>query len=202
MRPSPLDDDAFKHNGLAGTFTYEPAEGALSGWRVEGSYALVDGRLAITELRIAATTGSVPKHGITGSLLRSVRPARFTDMIRRKEAGWLAFLEGVRTDDAHGSHDPAWVRTRDRLIDTAADVATSKRIGATQPRGRPRLTDGFLIGVARDYAEEVALDGQWRAVTRLAERHGRSKDTVKDWLKKARARGFYPPDIPIDERED
>jgi hypothetical protein len=200
MRPIGPDDPSFKHYGLEKAFTYTPAAGPLAGWKIEGSYDLVDARLTITELRVSAQVADVPENGITGSLLRQISPAALTDTIRGREQGWLAFLEDLRSSEDDDSLDPSYVRTRKRLTEHAQDVATAPRSGPTSVKGRPPLEAGFLRDVARDHMEDVGIDGKYGSIKRLADRRGISPNTAKDWIKKAKERGLYP--LEAHDREE
>ena len=194
MRPIGPDDPSFKHDGLAKAFTYIPTAGPLAGWRIEGSYDVVGARLTITELRVSAEVTEVPENGITGSLLRQISPAALTDTIRGKELGWLAFLEDLSTNEDDDSLPPSYVRTRNRSIEQAQDVVTAPRSGPTGVKGRPPLEAEFLRDVARDHLEDIGIDGKYGSIKRLAERRGVPDNTAKDWIKKAKERGLYPPD--------
>ena len=201
MRPANPSDSGFTHNGLAKAFTYAPVEGPLAGWKIEGRYDLVGARLTITELLVATEGTEVPENGITGSLLRHIHPAALADMIRRKEQGWLDWLQEGLAEVDHEATDPKDLRVARRLIEKAQNVVTAPRSGPTSVRGRPPLGADFLREVAREHLEDVAFDGLWGSIKRLAERRGVPDNTAKDWIAKARARGLYPPDIPPNREE-
>ncbi|MCZ6462423.1 MAG: hypothetical protein O6705_09355, partial [Actinobacteria bacterium] len=154
-----------------------------------------------TELLVATEGTEVPENGITGSLLRHIHPAALADMIRRKEQGWLTFLEDLRTEEDDDSLDSSYLQTRGRLIEAAQDVVAAPRSGPTSVRGRPPLGADFLREVAREHAEDAAIDRSYGSVRRLAKRRGVPYDTVKDWIAKARDRGLYPPDARDDREE-
>jgi hypothetical protein len=189
MRPVDADDSDFVHNGLGRSFTFEPADGPLSDWRIAGSY---DDRLTITELHISPRTPPTPQNGVTGALLRQISPAALTDRIRSREQGWRSFLEEVRQKDDDETLDPAYLQMRDKQIEHAEGLVSAPRSGPTRIKGRPPLDADFLRDVVREHIEEIELDTNYGAIQRLAHNRGVSKNTAKDWIAKARARGLYP----------
>ena len=56
-----------------------------------------------------------------------------------------------------------------------------------------RLTDDLLRQVALVFIEETGPGKDRRAMQRTAERFGRSEDTVRQWVSKARKRGWLAP---------
>ncbi len=199
MRPAHPSDSGFTHNGLAKAFTYAPVEGPLAGWKIEGRYDLVGARLTITELLVATEGTEVPENGITGSLLRHIHPAALADMIRRKEQGWLDWLQEGLAEVDHEATDPKDLRVARRLIKDAQDLVAAPRSGPTGVRGRPPLDAEFLREVAQMHAEEVAFDGKYGAIQRLADQLGVPYNTAKDWIAKAKARDLYNPEAPSED---
>ena len=194
-------DPDFQVNGPAKEFTYTPADGPLAGWTIQGRYDVAAARLTITELHVSSEGDEVPENGITGTLLRRILPASLVDEIRRKEQGWLDWLQEGLAEVDHEATDPKDLRVARRLIEKAQNVVTAPRSGPTSVRGRPPLGADFLREVAREHLEDVAFDGLWGSIKRLAERRGVPDNTAKDWIAKARARGLYPPDIPPNREE-
>lgn len=166
-------------------FTYLPDAGPLRGWRLVGTYDVVGARLVITDLSIAPGDGEFPENGITGTLLRDIRPAFLVDKIRASEKGWLEWLER----QVEG-HDIDVVR---RSIADARVLTTAPRSGPTSVKGRTPLDADFLRQISRSHMEEVSSLGSYGAVQRLARSYGAPVDTVKGWIKKARDRGLYEP---------
>ena len=41
---------------------------------------------------------------------------------------------------------------------------------------------------------DIRIDGKYGSIKRLAERRGIPHNTAKDWIRKAKERGLYPPD--------
>lgn len=59
--------------------------------------------------------------------------------------------------------------------------------------GHTRLSDDLLRQVALVFIEETGPGKDGRAMQRTAARFGRSEDTVRQWVAKARSRGWLAP---------
>ena len=192
-------DPDFQVYGLEEKFTYTPADGPLAGWTIQGRYDVAAARLTITELRVSSEGDEVPENGITGTLLRRILPASLVDEIRRKEQGWLDWLQEGLAEVDHEATDPKDLRVARRLIKDAQDLVAAPRSGPTGVRGRPPLDAEFLREVGQKHAEEVAFDGKYGAIQRLADQLGVPYDTAKDWIAKAKARDLYSPEAPSED---
>lgn len=192
-------DPDFQVNGPAKKFTYTPADGPLAGWTIQGSYDVAAARLTITELQVSPRGDEVPENGITGTLLRKILPASLVDEIRRKEQGWLDWLQEGLAEVDHEATDPKDLRVARRLIKDAQDLVAAPRSGPTGVRGRPPLDAEFLREVGQIHAEEVAFDGKYGSIERLADRLGVPYNTAKDWIAKAKARDLYNPEAPSED---
>ena len=199
MRPVDPGDPDFQVNGLAKAFTYAPADGPLAGWTIQGRYEVAGARLTITELHLSSEGAEVPENGITGTLLRRILPASLVDEIRRKEQGWLDWLQEGLAEVDHEATDPKDLRVARRLIKDAQDLVAAPRSGPTGVRGRPPLDAEFLREVGQKHAEEVAFDGKWGSIERLSKRLSVPKNTAKDWIAKAKARDLYNPEAPSED---
>jgi hypothetical protein len=181
-----LTNSDFKVDGMARAFSYMPIEGDLEGWTIRGTFDVVDARLVITKMSIVSDGAGIPENGITGTLLRNVRPAFLLDRVRAAERGWLGWLERQKAE----GHD---IPVVNRSIDEARDLVTAPRSGPSTVRGRPPLSANFLREVSAAHREEVETMGNYGAIPRLARRYNAPISTAKSWIEKARDRGLYQP---------
>ena len=198
------DRDHFQHNRMEKEFGYKPHSGPLAGWIVTGRYEVVASRLIISHMYIVPSDeNEVPANGITGQLLKSIRPSRFVDWVKNDETDWLNWLEARLAEvpeDQRNRHDD--LKVAYRLRDEARTLTSAPRAGPTGKRGTPRLADDYLRGLAALHVDEIDADGSWGAVRRLAERLDKPYETIKDQLSKARRRELYPKPMYETDREE
>jgi hypothetical protein len=203
MRPGETDQSEFTSNALAKSFRYAPTDGVLAEWIVDGTYEVDAGRLRVTSLTIHAAENSVAPKGITGTVLRSIYPARFTDRLKASEGRYLQWLvDGLGDTEAEvADRYPDSVQAIEKLIEQARDMVEAPRSGPTGLRGAPRIDDDFLRNIVRMHIKQIEDDRTYGSTKRLAKELGKPYNTVKDWIAKARKRGLYPPDGPIANRD-
>jgi hypothetical protein len=155
------------------------AQGVL----VWGTLSLVGGRLSLSELALAPLLPS--EQALTADLLRRISLSAIlarvhAELINRAELAELA-------------RRFAWPAAPSAEEQAKLDEA-ARRATAGQPRrGRPALADAHLARIARAYLRKQA-DGYSRGILlALAEEEGRPRDTIRDWVAKARRRGFLSP---------
>jgi hypothetical protein len=189
---------------MSNEFGYRPSSGPLAGWVVTAHYEVVAGRLVINYMRIVPSDeNAVPANGITGQLLKSIRPSRLMDWVKVDETEWLDWLEARLEEvpeDQRNRHDD--LKVAYRLRDEARTLTSAPRAGPTGKRGTPRLADDYLRGLAALHIDEIDADGSWGAVTRLAESLDKPYETIKDQLAKARKRDLYPKPMDETDREE
>lgn len=96
------------------------------------------------------------------------------------------------TPDVLRSFNPTHVLAKVRAYLPPAEGIELEELPTTSTIGRPRLSDEHLIGVARLCLEESNLRGRgW--LDRVARRIGSPRETVRDWVRAARRRGFLAP---------
>jgi hypothetical protein len=203
VRPTKPERREFTSDALAKSFRYAPTDGVLAEWIVDGTYEVDAGRLRVTSLTIHAAEDSVAPNGITGTVLRSIYPARFTNRLKASEGRYLQWLvDGLGDTEAEvADRYPDSVQAIEKLIEQARDMVEAPRSGPTGLRGAPRIDDDFLRNIVRMHIKQIEDDGTYGSRTRLAKELGKPYNTVKDWIAKARKRGLYPPDSPIANRD-
>lgn len=78
-------------------------------------------------------------------------------------------------------------------VKLAREAAEEAVQGRPKP-GRPPKPDSFYEQLAREYLELQAQEGRSRGIQpQLADRHGYSREAVRDWVREARRRGFLAP---------
>lgn len=150
-------------------------------WMIEGTVVLIDnvpgfGRLTISPM------GELPKSGITTATLRGIRLGALLDQI-------VGGVDNVAALDRLGLL-PVMRPGRSEKLQARADEAIGKR-----QTGRPPLPDDHYREVAERFLAEIRLGGNRGARGRLAEHYGRPPETVRDWIRGARARGYLSPAV-------
>jgi hypothetical protein len=128
--------------------------------------AVIDGN----PTRVTGLVISAPE-GIDSSVLRAIHPSRMVRTVGKAAEG--ALRRFIETTD-----HPQAVEARRRL---AADTRA-------ETRGRPRLSDEFLLGIAQEYLHlQDVLQGTGKSVMQeLADRRfASSVKTVEMWVRRA-----------------
>ena len=131
-----------------------------------------------------------PFVGVTATMLRQVPVGKICALAQATLAAREWETEGIKVimgPDIAG--DEIDVETR-AALESAASLAETAARGA----GRPPLPDDLLAAVADAYTQELA--GGAGLTRRLADRFCRPEPTVRDWIVKARERGFLSPAVP------
>jgi hypothetical protein len=187
------------HSGTP-CFWWEPEQPGPEALRVEGTFALREGRLVIDQLTYVGPSRCVvgsdgerrrrsnkeqPPGGIDSAAWKQVRIGEALGRLRMHQAGKLHFIQQRITT----ATDPEWAQWLQAQVAQARQLATQPRRGR-----RVKLTDDFLARLSEDYLAEVARKPH-RAVIRTAAHYFAAQlhqkpNTVKSWLTKAKQRGF------------
>lgn len=131
-----------------------------------------------------------PFIGVTATLLRQVPVGRICALAQTTLAAREWETDGIQVimgPDIAGDEIDGETRTS---LESAAALAEQ----APRSAGRPQLPDDLLEAVATAYTQELA--GGAGLTRRLAERFCRPEPTVRDWITKARARGYLSAAVP------
>lgn len=184
---------------------------------IEGALAIINGRLAIVALHVwpvsvELETGGTrflrsdetPLVGITADLVRRVGLSDITraahealDESPESFPAWRDYTERLLASLGDADRDATSEASTSDALDADQRVAegVAQEFPARRSRGRPNLSDDFLRSVALTWAE---LDGHPSPRKELAVRFVKAKlkptepplDTVRDWLRVARKRGY------------
>lgn len=148
----------------------------FTGWFVTGYLARdAAGRLTSVHVAIEHEKGLGE---VTGEQLRSLRlPAICQSALGylRRQPQWLEFLQ----KSGLAMVEPADLHRAEEAADAIAD----------KPRRQPRRGEDHYRQVALDYLE-IARSGERKVLVALAERYGRPRETLRDWVHQARVLGF------------
>jgi hypothetical protein len=148
-------------------------------WLASG-HLVLDGQAALFDLALEPDP-TFPA-SVDATLLRAIPHAQIRERaLARLRAlpSWLDFEARV-----------GWSKPSAADRDTAATLAISPA-AASKRRGRPPLPDEHYQEVARAYREALRA-GSKGVNDRLSRRFGRPKETIRDWVREARARGHLP----------
>lgn len=152
---------------------------SLPGWKVRWVFADQGDRLVVRSLLIEALDLITPPGGLTANTLRSLSPAA--------ACATAGELREVRESER---------RSQALFLHEARSQAPE---GEPRRRGRPGLSDHFLAQVALAYLGEMPKGrGVLRRVGAIVsppEYKGQAipDETVRDWVHKARTRGYLGP---------
>lgn len=150
--------------------------------------AIRDGNIDFSWMRVHTSEGDV-----TSDTLRSIPVGRLRveihERLKSKGEGGPALLDGRATlaQMYRGSNLPVPEHLA-AAEERAYEAVSNLREAA--PKGGPRsLPEGFWMNVALGYIDAAGSDPT-RPVAHLAEELGSSRNTVADWVRKSRARGW------------
>lgn len=167
------------------------------GWELLGRVARAGDELVISDLEIRPLSfvpdtesdgwprprtpaDPIPSGGINASVLRSIRTGELVAKVRAhilREPEWIEWREGLGI-----AVSPEDAETARRAAD--AVKATPLRRGS---RGYP---DDHYRGVALEYLRLQAEGRSKGLLIDMAETYGRPRETIRDWVRGARERGF------------
>lgn len=154
-------------------------DNSIDGWRIRWVFAEQGGKLVARSVQVEADGAATPSGGLDANLLRRLSPA--------SAARSAAIL---RSEAPDGSAEQLFLKW------AARDAATTNE---PRKQGRPELSDPFLAAVSIAYLRELprgrgVLHRVGLSVAPVAYgAHGVPDETVRDWVHKARVRGFLGP---------
>ena len=150
------------------------------GFLVWGTLALTEGRLYFAELSLA------PQRPEQASLNgRALRLIRLSPLLARAHAELASSAELASLARQLGWEDSPTAEEQAELARAAANSSPKRR-----PPGRPSLGDQHYARIAHAYLD-LQAQGYGRGIIRaLAEQEQRPWQTIRDWVAKARKRGF------------
>ncbi|MCS7007393.1 MAG: hypothetical protein RMM28_09350 [Thermoleophilia bacterium] len=150
---------------------------AHAGWFLSGYLVRrPSGDVAIRDLAIEPEQET--QIGITTDVLRAISPSQIVAKVR-------AYLDALPDLLAlEGAEDAA-------LADESREVARS----TSTRRGRPSFSDPFFEQLARECLKDYAKNGPG-VIPRIARRHNRPEETVRQWIRRATREGWLQPRQP------
>ncbi|HEX2043282.1 MAG TPA: hypothetical protein VHF24_11665 [Acidimicrobiales bacterium] len=160
-----------------------------------GRLRLFEGRLIVTELKLSSASAQMDAflgafsvvEGITGSVLRQVPLGQLLAEARERLVYTAHSEDEVPPEVRRAVRD--LVGPVDQMISTGKRPAGHRRPG---PKGK---SDDFYRTIAVDYIEYVEANGgdARKVLKALEQKHHGSTSAVRDWVRKARDKGFLAP---------
>ncbi len=157
------------------------------GYLIWGTLALLPGaRLSLSELALAPLTPN--EQGVSAQTLRQLS----VSSILARVHGELA----SRAELAEIAHRFAWPEAPNAQEQADLSELTARAETARPRPGRPALSDAHLARIARAYLAKQA-EGYGRGILlAIAAEEKQPRGTIRDWVAKARRRGFLSPGTP------